>query len=569
MFIVDKDGNGDFTGLQEAIDAIPEGNRAPTLVLIRPGVYREKVTVHKSNIRIVGADRETTVLTWNGCAKDPDAEGNEKGTFRSATLMVTGHNVEVENLTVRNDAGDGREVGQAVAVYAAGDRGVWRGCRLIAHQDTLFCGPLRMPNVTEEVGARRGRAEAVTRVEDGHPTCSRQYFENCYIEGDVDFIFGSYRCWFEGCTLFMGVRGGWYTAANTNRDQPYGFVFHRCRLTGACEEGKAFLGRPWRAYARTVFLECEMDACVAPEGFADWDQERVVTERLGEWRTAGVRADQRTRHPAQKRLTDGEASQITLPQVLSGYDGWRPDRRTPVWFLCGDSTMADYPAERAPMKGWGQMLQALLPEDAFVQNEAVCGRSSKSFVEERLLENIEACLRPGDRLVVSFSHNDEKPDPARHTDPETTFPEYLKLYLAAARRHEARPLLVTPICRRLFDEAGLPVLTHGAYPDAMRSLAEQERVPLTELEGATWELLRQAGPEGTKKIFCHVAPGSSNYPEGLMDNSHLQEDGAARIAALFLALLNGTKKAVAPSGFTDREDRTLRGMISEEDRVLR
>ena len=95
-----------------------------------------------------------------------------------------------------------------------------------------------------------------------------------------------------------------------HRDQPYGFVFHRCRLTGACSPGEAFLGRPWRKFARTVFLECEMDEHVAPEGFADWDGERVVTDRCGEWRTFGARADQRTRHPAQKRLTDREAERI-------------------------------------------------------------------------------------------------------------------------------------------------------------------------------------------------------------------------------------------------------------------
>lgn len=324
MFVVAKDGSGDYTCLQQAVDALPESGGAPRVILLRPGVYREKVVVHRDGVRIVGESRGGTELVWNGCAKDPGPDGAEKGTFLSSTLMITGRDVEVENLTVRNDAGDGRIVGQAVAVYAAGDRGVWRNCRLIAHQDTLYCGPLRIPNVTEDVGRRRGRAEAVERVEDGHPSFSRQYFENCYIEGDVDFIFGSYRCWFENCTLFMGERGGWYTAANTHRDQPFGFVFRRCRLTGSCGEGKAFLGRPWRAFARTVFLACDMDAHVAPEGFADWDEARVVTDRYGEWGTTGVRADQSARHPAQKRLTAGEAERITPREVLGAPDGWDP-----------------------------------------------------------------------------------------------------------------------------------------------------------------------------------------------------------------------------------------------------
>ncbi len=321
MVIVAKDGSSDYTGIQEAVDALPESGGE---ILIRAGVYREKIVIHRNRVRLAGEDRDRTVIAWNGCARDRYPDGTEKGTFLSSTMMTTGRDVTVENLTVVNDAGDGRTAGQAVAVYAAGDRGIWRNCVLDAHQDTLFCGPVRLPNVKEDIGGRAGCAEQVSRVEDGHLTRSRQYFENCLIRGDVDFIFGPYRCWFEDCILFMNERGGWYTAANTNENQPYGFVFHRCMLTGACEPGAGFLGRPWRKYARTVFLECDMDGHVAPEGFADWDEERVVTERCGEWRTAGERADQSLRHPAQKRITDREAAEITLQRVLGGEDGWRP-----------------------------------------------------------------------------------------------------------------------------------------------------------------------------------------------------------------------------------------------------
>ena len=318
MKTVAKDGSGDYSSIQTAIDALPE---AGGTILVRSGEYREKIVVHRNNVHLTGENREHTVISWNGCAKDRYEDGTEKGTFLSSTLMITGENVTVENLTVRNDAGDGRDVGQAVAVYAAGDMGTWRNCSLIAHQDTLFCGPIRLPNVMEDIGGRSGNAEAVFRVEDGPVTHSRQYFENCFIQGDVDFIFGPYRCWFEQCVLFMNERGGWYTAANTAKEQAYGFVFHRCRLTGSCEPGGAYLGRPWRRYARTLFLECEMDEHVAPEGFSDWDGERVVTDRCGEWRTEGIRSDQRTRHPAQKRITDEEAAGITAEKVL---DGWNP-----------------------------------------------------------------------------------------------------------------------------------------------------------------------------------------------------------------------------------------------------
>ena len=564
MYIIAKDGSGDFTSIQQAVDAIPGGGRAPTILLVRMDEYRERVVVNKDNVRIIGEARDRTVITAKGCAKDLDENGNERGTFLSATFMVTGHNVEVENLTIRNDAGDGRVVGQAVAVYAAGDRGVWRNVRMIAHQDTLFCGPL-MPKVVDFIAPRQGHAEVVPSVGDSPFTYSRQYFEDCYIQGDVDFIFGPYRCWFERCTLFMNARGGLYTAANTPEEQPFGLVFHRCKLTGECEKGQAFLGRPWRKFSRTVFLNCDMDEYVAPQGFDDWDDVRLVTERYAEYGTTGVRADQSTRHPKQKRMTREEAMCVTLPEVIGCWDNWRPDKRVPTWFLCGDSTMADYPEAAYPMMGWGQKLQALLPDHVFVENCAVNGRSSKSFVAEKRLNFIELCLRKGDKLIVSFSHNDEKPDPERSTNPRVTYPEYLGMYIAVARRQGAEPILVTPIARRHYDESGRLLLTHGAYPDAMRNLAAYRGVRLIEMEKASMALFREAGVEGTKDIFCHVPEGSKNYPAGISDNSHLQERGAVRLAALFLALLRGEE---IETGDFEAAKENLSELIAREDSVV-
>ena len=306
MYIIAKDGSGDFTSLQAAIDAVPMSSRMPTILLLRMDEYHEKVIVNKDNIRIIGEARDRTVITNSGCAKDLDADGKEKGTFLSYTFLVTGNNVEVENLTIRNDAGDGSLVGQAVAVYAAGDRGVWRNVRMIAHQDTLFCGPT-MPKVARDALPRL-IPEGVTSVGDCPLTLNRQYFEDCYIQGDVDFIFGPYRCWFERCTLFMNKRGGLYTAANTPEQSPYGLVFHNCKLTGECAPGQAYLGRPWRAFARTVFLHCEMDEHVSPQGFQDWQGGAPVTERYAEYGTTGARADQSTRHPKQKRMNEADAA---------------------------------------------------------------------------------------------------------------------------------------------------------------------------------------------------------------------------------------------------------------------
>ena len=223
----------------------------------------------------------------------------------------------MENLTVRNDAGDGREVGQAVSVYAAGDNGTWRHVNMLAHQDTLFCGPLN-PQVADFIAPRQGSAECadVENLGSCPPTRSFQYFADCFIRGDVDFIFGPYRCLFDRCTLFMNERGGYYTAANTPEEQPMGLVFRDCTLTGECGIGEGFLGRPWRPFARTVFLRCDMDEHVSPQGFADWDEERVVTQRCAEYGTTGVCSNLFFRHPGQKILTaqEAEAIEASLPR---------------------------------------------------------------------------------------------------------------------------------------------------------------------------------------------------------------------------------------------------------------
>ena len=316
--IVAKRG-GDFATVQEAVDALPAQAGEVREIYIKDGEYRGRVIVNKPRVRLTGESRDGVVLVHDAHAKQLGPDGAARGTFLSFTLLTAAPDVTVENLTVRNDAGDGRLVGQAVAVYAAGDRGLWRNCRLEAHQDTLFCGPL-MEKVLRDIAPYAADAEVVPFVGDCPPTRSRQAFVNCRIRGDVDFIFGPYRCWFEGCALVMNARGGWYTAANTPEAQPHGMAFRRCHLTGECEPGTAYLGRPWRRFARTAFLECEMDACVSPLGFMDWDEDRVVTPRLAEWRSVGDGADLRGRHPRQGRLTDEEARRITPAAVLAGWD---------------------------------------------------------------------------------------------------------------------------------------------------------------------------------------------------------------------------------------------------------
>ncbi len=310
-----------FSSIQAAVDSIPANCTEETIIHVLPGEYREKVIVNRNRVTLAGAPGSK--LVFGDYALNPLPDGTTRNTFLTATLLITGDDVTLRGMTVENDAGDGRDVGQAVAVYAAGDRGRFFDCCFLAAQDTLFCGPVlhKLHRFVKPYEIPLG----VEGVADRPPVDARLYFENCFIRGDVDFIFGPYRCWFEGCTLYANARGGYYTAANTPEGQPYGFVFHRCSLTGECAPGDVYLGRPWREHAATAFIRCRMDACVNPLGFTDWlikDQpNRPVTERYCEYGSFGAGAELTQRHPGMKLMTRQEAAAITRDEVLCG---WQP-----------------------------------------------------------------------------------------------------------------------------------------------------------------------------------------------------------------------------------------------------
>jgi lysophospholipase L1-like esterase len=195
--------------------------------------------------------------------------------------------------------------------------------------------------------------------------------------------------------------------------------------------------------------------------------------------------------------------------------------------------MANYPPEKSPMAGWGQMLPALCKEGVEVVNGAANGRSSKSFIAEgrlaRILERIEA----GDVLLIQFAHNDEKPDEERRTEPFTTYQQHLTMYIEGARQRGAQPILLTPVQRRHYDEAGRLLDTHGDYPAAMKQLVAKLDVPLVDLMPLTGALYDSFGPEQSKRLFTWLAPGEHpNYPEGSQDDTHFNEHGAALAARL-------------------------------------
>lgn len=198
-------------------------------------------------------------------------------------------------------------------------------------------------------------------------------------------------------------------------------------------------------------------------------------------------------------------------------------------FIIGDSTAN---AGEAPFYGWGSQLAAYVPQSIRVANHAASGRSSKSFWTEGLFDGVAKRLSPGDLLLIAFGHNDEKDDPARHTDPDSSFPQMLLRYIHAARSAEATPVLITSVSRCYFLDDGSLLYTHGEYPLAVRTLAGRENVPCIDLKRTTRALLQTLGPKEAETLFVHVAPGVyPHLPDGWHDKTHFNLHGAQTVAA--------------------------------------
>lgn len=286
-----QDDAAKFHCLKEAIDSIPADNNAPVTIELAPGIYHEKITLEKPNVTLMGtgASASDTIISYDDYGNFIMPDGKKRGTFRSYTLFVHAPNVTLRNLTVENASGDSKTHGQAIALYAECDRFFVDSCRLLGHQDTLFTGPL--PPMEKEPGGFLGPTQFAPRIN------GRQYYKNCYICGDVDFIFGSATAYFENCTLeslsrktadaapesdstpskdSTFVPEGYVTAASTPEGQEYGYVFFNCSFVSKdCAPGTVYLGRPWRDYAKTVLIHCALGAHIHPAGFHDWNKEHA------------------------------------------------------------------------------------------------------------------------------------------------------------------------------------------------------------------------------------------------------------------------------------------------------
>ena len=293
-----------FKTVQEAVDAAPDDATKPYVILVKPGRYRWQQTfIPKSKrfIHLVGEDPNTTFISYHlnvyETLKDRRIEK-----YEGTTLIALGDDFRAENLTFENSSGDH---GQALALRIDGDRALVRNCRLLGWQDTLM-------------------------VNSG-----RHYFRDCYIEGRVDFIYGSATAVFENCEI-RSKAGGHVTAASTPPEKPFGYVFLRCRLTGddlpwdphapaAKRRPLATLGRPWRPHAAVAYIECEMGDHISPAGWDNWRKvENEKTARYSEYKSTGPGAQPEARVPWSKQLTDEEAKAYTVPNILGGADAWNP-----------------------------------------------------------------------------------------------------------------------------------------------------------------------------------------------------------------------------------------------------
>lgn len=260
---VAQDGSGDFASIGEAVLAVPYEIEAE--IQIGPGVYREKLACEKRCVTLRGAGADKTRLVWGDGGKFAHSDGRPVHTFRSYTAFFSGEYVAVEDMTIENDAGPGAKAGQAVAAYVDAARARFCRVRLLGNQDTLFCAPL--PEAEREKDGFLGPRKLAPRRE------SAQYYQNCEIAGDIDFIFGGADALFEQCTVRTvdnALPHSYITAPSGGVDG-VGFVFWQCDFVSDCPAGTVYLGRPWRPTGKTALLNCRLGAHIAPEGFAAWN----------------------------------------------------------------------------------------------------------------------------------------------------------------------------------------------------------------------------------------------------------------------------------------------------------
>ncbi|MFZ4929005.1 pectinesterase family protein [Chryseobacterium sp. Mn2064] len=309
ILIVSKDGKGNFTTVQQAIDAIENHSSKRTKIFIKAGVYKEKIIVpeNKGAILLEGENPEKTIITFDDFASKKNAEGKEIGTTNSSTIFIYSNDFTAKNISFENSSG---KVGQAVAVLTSGDRIVFENCRFLGHQDTLYLkGVQDMQDKTKP---------------------SRNYFKNCYIEGTTDYIFGAGTAVFENCIIYSKETASYITAASTPQNNEFGFVFIRSKITGNAKEQSVYLGRPWRPFAKTVYIDCEINSTIKPEGWHNWNKpDAEKTTFYAESNSKGPGAAIKQRVSWSHQLSKEERKKYTADYILKGNDNWNIKKSLP------------------------------------------------------------------------------------------------------------------------------------------------------------------------------------------------------------------------------------------------
>jgi pectinesterase len=308
--IVSCDGTGDFKTVCEALEKASEN----TEIFVKKGVYKEKIVVTKPNIAIVGEDKENAVLTFDSYAREKNSNGDDIGTFKTASVKVerSAAGFSAYNITIENSAGSGDVVGQAVALYLDCDKATVKSCILRARQDTLLTAPMH-----EDIAIEPERK-------------NRQYFEDCLIEGDVDFIFGGAAAVFKSCEIKSLNRNkennGYVTAACTAKPLKYGYVFFDCNFTtDSCRDETVYLGRPWREFARTVLINCNLGSHIRSVGFSKWnDTDRHKTCYYAQYNSKGKHYDESKLAQWTYVLDEKQAAEYTIENI---FEGWSPKCR--------------------------------------------------------------------------------------------------------------------------------------------------------------------------------------------------------------------------------------------------
>ncbi len=291
-FIVAQDGSGDFTTVQDAINAVPDFRKANrTTILIRKGKYKEKLIIPECKINLTLIGEDGAVITYNDYASKLNRFGEEKSTSGSSSCYIYAPDFIAENITFENTSGP---VGQAVACFVSGDRASFRKCRFLGCQDTLYT----------------------------YGYLTRQYYEDCYIEGTVDFIFGKATAVFNRCTIHS-KGNGYVTAPATPEGSKHGYVFFDCNLTADDNVDKVYLSRPWRPFAQAIYIRCKLGKHIVPEGWNNWGKtSNEKTVNYAEYQSTGEGANPDSRTGYSRQLTD--ITIYTIPQILGGDDKWDP-----------------------------------------------------------------------------------------------------------------------------------------------------------------------------------------------------------------------------------------------------